>query len=404
MSAQRYLSLCLVSICCLAAFLGAPVAAGAQAAPRSTTGATVTLFSDDFEGAWAWWPASTSSGWFLSTYRNDGGTHSAHAASGIGANAMMNRGPFDLSNATAATLDYDLWYYAPQYIYPYHGTSGTFDFGYSLDGSVFYYPLQWGGDTGDAWAHQQLDLSSLCGNAHVWIAFMVSNASSMYAGYSEGAYLDNVTLTETIPDSTPPITVASGYDSAWHNSAVPVTLTATDKAGGSGVKSITYAVDGGAPTTVDAATTQVTIAAPADHSNDGTHTIAFHATDNAGNTETPDKTCTVKIDTSAPKATVKALTVPAAKATKGKTLKFKVTIADPKAGCGQASLTLKVTTKTGKVVHHLTVSGQPTNTSLTIGYVISKKMAKGSYKIIVSAKDLAGNKQAKAGTAKLTVT
>ena len=185
------------------------------------------------------------------------------------------------------------------------------------------------------WQHQQDDLSFLCGQSHVWIAFGVSEMAGMYSGYSEGAYVDNVSLTATIPDPTPPTTVASGYDSAWHNSAVPVTLTATDNAGGSGVKSITYAVDGGAPTTVDAATTQVTIAAPADHTNDGTHTIAFHATDNAGNTETPDKTCTVKIDTSAPKATVKALTVSAAKAARGKTLTFKVIITDPKPGCGR---------------------------------------------------------------------
>ncbi len=104
------------------------------------------------------------------------------------------------------------------------------------------------------------------------------------------------------PDTTPP-TTSDDAPAGWSNGAVPVTLTATDNDGGSGVKSITYAVDGGAPTTVDAATTQVPIEAPADHSNDGTHTITFHAIDNAGNPETPDKTCTVKIDTTPPTTT-----------------------------------------------------------------------------------------------------
>ena len=204
-------------------------------------------------------------------------------------------------------------------------------------------------------------------------------------------------------DSTPPTTIASGYDDAWHNSDVPVTLSATNNAGGSGVKSITYTVDGGAPTTVDGATTQVTIDAPADHVNDGIHTIAFHATNNAGNTETPDKTCTVKIDSKAPKATVKALTVSAAKAVKGKTLNFKIRIADPTPSCGQASLTFKVTTKTGKLLRHATISDAPTNTPLTVGYVISKTMAKGTYTIVVTATNLAGNKQAKASSATLKV-
>ena len=454
MFAHRYRNVCLLGACLLAALVAAPVAAGAQAVPRSATGATVTLMSDDFEGAWGWWPASgANGGWWLTTSRSDGGTHSAHASSGIGSHFMMSRGPFDLSNATSAALDFDLWYYAPSYIYPYSGTSGTFDIGYSLDGSVFYWPVQWGGDTGGSWAAMQWQMSSLCGQPQVWIAFMVSSSSSMYAGYSEGAYVDNVVLTATLPDTTPPTTVASGYDDDWHNSDVPVTLSATDNAGGSGVKSITYTVDGGASTTVEAASTQVTIDAPADHGNDGIHTIAFYATDNADNQETPDKTCTVKIDTTspttaasnldataggswhktavtvtltpgdgagasgvaatyytidgtqhtysapfqvsaqgahtvtywslddagntetpqtgylnidskAPKATVKALNVPAAKAVKGKTLNFKVTIADPTPSCDQASLTFKVTTKTGKLLRHATMSAAPTNKAL----------------------------------------
>lgn len=120
--------------------------------------------------------------------------------------------------------------------------------------------------------------------------------------------------------------------------------------------------------------------------------------DNAGNAET-HQIGYLNIDGKAPKATVKALTVPVTKATKGKTLTFKVTIADPIPSCGQASLTVRVTTATGKLLRHATISDAPTNTPLTVGYVVPKTMAKGSYMIAVKATDLAGNKQAKASTA-----
>src|SRR5256714_2366597 len=44
----------------------------------------------------------------------------------------------------------------------------------------------------------------------------------------------------------------------------------------------------------------VTINAPADHSNDGLHTIEYWATDNASNVESPHNSTTVKIDTKNP--------------------------------------------------------------------------------------------------------
>ena len=494
MSVSRSRSLCLLCVCCVAVLLAGPAVARAQAAPRSSTDATVTLFSDDFEGTWGWWPASDPYGWCLTTYRSDGGTHSAHASSGTGASAFMDRGPFDLSGATGATLDFDLWYYAPQYIYgaPYFGASGAFDIGYSLNGSEFTFPIQWAGDTG-GWAHQQVDVSWLCGHSQVWIEFGVTNASSMWAGYSEGAYIDNVTLTATFPDTTPPTTIATGWDLNWHNSAVPVTLTATDNAKGSGVKSITYALDGGAPTTVDAASTMVTIAAPADHANDGKHTLSFYATDKAANQETaqsvtvkidttsPTTTATglqasasapwqktspkitlsatdnsggsgvahtyftvdggtqqtyavpfyllydgahtvrywsvdkagntesahsgyVKIDSKAPTAAAKALSVKAAKAKKGKTLKIKVTIADPTPSCGSATLTLTLTTKKGSKLWSLVKTAEPTNKALVISRKLKKALARGTYFIVCRATDAAGNLQATATKAKLKIT
>ena len=224
-------------------------------------------------------------------------------------------------------------------------------------------------------------------------------------------------------DTTPPSTSVSGADDLWHNTAVTLTLTATDNAGGSGMSggqaTTQYKIGGGSWT----AGTTVVVPAPANHSGDGAQAVTFQSCDAAGNWETA-KSVTVKIDTAppttsasglqdvagvvwqkqpglvtllaadslsdvaatsytidggltqtysvpfsvggqgkhtitfwsldnagntadvqtgyvnidskAPAATVKALSVKAAAARKGKTLKIRVTIADPKPSCGKA--------------------------------------------------------------------
>ena len=94
-------------------------------------------------------------------------------------------------------------------------------------------------------------------------------------------------------DTTPPVTTQSGADGSWHNSAVTVTLSGTDAS--SGLARSEYNLDGAGWTTG----ASVTVPAPSNGSKDGTHTILYRSTDNAGNVETA-KTCTVKIDASAP--------------------------------------------------------------------------------------------------------
>lgn len=109
-------------------------------------------------------------------------------------------------------------------------------------------------------------------------------------------------------DSTAPIASVSGLTPApnaagWNNtSPVTVAITAIDGAGGSGVASISYTVDGGAQQTVSGASASVSVA------GDGTHTVSYFATDNAGNTGTAQSQ-TVRIDTTAPAAP--GLSVPA---------------------------------------------------------------------------------------------
>ncbi len=122
---------------------------GATAAAQAST-----LLSDDYEGAVKW--NTNSSGWAPSTTRVYGGTYSAHAPSSP--NNRMIYGPFDLSLATAATLSFQLWYYAPQASFPPGTTAGAFLAGYSLDGSWYTFPYQWSGSTSGEWWPTDFDL------------------------------------------------------------------------------------------------------------------------------------------------------------------------------------------------------------------------------------------------------
>ena len=113
------------------------------------------------------------------------------------------------------------------------------------------------------------------------------------------------TLTLSGPsDTTAPLSTAA-LDPApnaagWNNGPTTVALHATDDADGSGVRSLSYSATGAQPVaqrTIGGASASVPV------SEDGTTTVSFAATDNAGNTETT-QTQTVKIDTVAPKVTV----------------------------------------------------------------------------------------------------
>ena len=96
-------------------------------------------------------------------------------------------------------------------------------------------------------------------------------------------------------DATVPVT-SDDAPAAWQNAAVTVTLSVNET--GSGVASTVYRVDGGS----FQSGTSISIPAPADHSNDGVHTIEYRSTDNAGNVELL-RSATVRIDTTLPTTT-----------------------------------------------------------------------------------------------------
>jgi hypothetical protein len=120
-------------------------------------------------------------------------------------------------------------------------------------------------------------------------------------GQSFHGFFQDAFVAKIVEDDIAPSTTAASSPAAnaagWNNSPVTLTLRATDNGGGSGVKSITYSVNAGAPVTVNGATASFTL------STDGVNTVRFNATDNAGNPEA-SRTLVVRIDQTPPSGTL----------------------------------------------------------------------------------------------------
>lgn len=117
------------------------------------------------------------------------------------------------------------------------------------------------------------------------------------SGAPEDVAIESFEVTSP-PDTTPPATTAklSGTNGTnnWYTSPVQVTLLAVDNPGGSGVKSISYSLDGGSETAYSG---------PITITSGGNHTLTFNSTDNAGNVELPNL-IHIAIDTTPPVITV----------------------------------------------------------------------------------------------------
>ena len=186
-------------------------------------------------------------------------------------------------------------------------------------------------------------------------------------------------------DTTAPVTTIAGADSAWHNTDVVLTVTATDDQ--SGVQNTQYAFD----TTSPAILVGNTITVPADGSFEGANTVTAWSTDWCGNIEDPGAEVTVKIDTVGPKtysyppATVKA--------GKKATAKFGYRADDVTPKC---DITLKIKVKkSGKVVRTYKFNNKATGKKWT--YKVKPNLSKGTYVLYVYAVDQAGNSQSKLG-------
>jgi len=205
-----------------------------------------------------------------------------------------------------------------------------------------------------------------------------------FLGHLEAAKTVHVRI-----DTTPP-TTTDDADARWHNRAVVVTLTATDAA--SGVQGTGHGLDGG-PWESGAA---VAVAAPADHANDGLHTLVYSSVDNVGNGEAT-RTCGVRIDTRRPSTAAPY----ASSVRRGywATLRFRVNDAPPNRGT--ARVAIRVRDSSGRVVKTLTVGTRSVNTLQTFRFRCW--LPRRTYRFSVYATDAAGNKQATVASNTLTV-
>ncbi len=227
-------------------------------------------------------------------------------------------------------------------------------------------------------------------------ASLAAGATSVSVTPAGGVASNGLAFTVDAPslavDTVAPTTSASGAGAgACYRRLVTISLSATDNAGGTGVASITYAVDGGTPVTVPGAGVSVQVGPP-----DGVHTLSFYATDAAGNAETAHHLRFI-VDTSRP-ATV-APRVIKIKRLQAASLRYEVRDAAFAGNTAQVGIVVK--DRRGRVVLRLRLGAQPVNTALTAKF--SCRLPRGTYRLLLSATDLAGNTQAGVATQKLVV-
>jgi len=164
----------------------------------------------------------------------------------------------------------------------------------------------WLGSTGNSgWKYWEQTIPAGTENGDFQVEARVATVS--YNGiYNPGQSfigLDDVKTATLGPDTTKPSTSATRSpepnEAGWNKDNATVTLKATDNEGGWGVEKITYSASG-AQTIAQTDATGDSVKAlkiPFDH--EGTSTLTYYSTDNAGNKEDP-KTLTVKVDKTAP--------------------------------------------------------------------------------------------------------
>ncbi len=243
-----------------------------------------------------------------------------------------------------------------------------------------------------------LDPSKVAFNG-VAAKFTVNSATQITAIVPAGATTGKITVTTPGGTATsaasfvvsafsgPTVTV-SGADSAWHASTVELTVTAAvDPA--LTLTSLQDSTNGGAtwsdvPGSGEVRTLPI--------SAQGTTNVTVRVTDSAE--QTASDSVIVKIDTVGPTTLAKA-----AKGHKGKAIALRYLVRDnlsPQA----VAVTLTVRNSHGKLVKRFVLGTKPISTWCVARWT---PKAKGTYRYTVTAKDLAGNRQTKSGSAKIAV-
>lgn len=217
--------------------------------PAYALPAEVVLFEDGFEGdfpgiwrlsgcryghTWGQVDCRVSSGdWALwCADQKGGGTRwsgldACEDAYPVWVCAHAEIGPFDLSEASAASLEFDWWLRTPLWGFDndrLHVTAGP-------GRDLWPVKLTRLHDYGDEWHQEEVNLLSLCGEPRVYVRFsFFSDGYTVPAFVPSGAFLDNVRLVATMPGAEGPTgpTGATGATGSPFTDLLRLVLIETD--------------------------------------------------------------------------------------------------------------------------------------------------------------------------------
>ena len=195
-------------------------------------------------------------------------------------------------------------------------------------------------------------------------------------------------LLAVVAETTEPAVTIAGADfSAWHNTPVALTFSATSSQ--SGVQKVQYMAPPGVAAWTDGTSYTVPV------TTQGGITVYARATDWCSITAATSEV--VKIDATKPETA--ALGNVSVK--KGNTARLKYRVTEPAGLSPSAKVVILINRRNGTTAKTITIDSAPTNSQRT--YSFRCNLARGSYKWYVYATDLAGNAQDNVAKATLTV-
>ena len=195
-------------------------------------------------------------------------------------------------------------------------------------------------------------------------------------------------LLPVVAETTEPAVTIAGADfSAWHNTPVALTFSATSSQ--SGVQKVQYMAPPGVAAWTDGTSYTVPV------TTQGGITVYARATDWCSITAATSEV--VKIDATKPETA--ALGNVSVK--KGNTARLKYRVTEPAGLSPSAKVVIKIKRGNGTTAKTITIRSAPTNSKRTCSFRCN--LAKGTYKWYVYATDLAGNTQDNVARATLTV-
>ncbi len=216
------------------------------------------IMNEDFEGTFptAGWTLSGNPTWGRDDYKPYSGTYSGWCARGgsLGVDpqfyyypnnvdSSMVYGPFSLSDATAAKLDFCWWLYSEL---SYDG----FGWEASIDGANFYGPALWTGYSG-GWLYDSFDLTNvptlgnLAGQASVWVRFRFHSDSTINS--YDGAFVDDIVLAKHVAAGSVPSISSITPSSASAGTGSNVTISGSNFGATQGSGKVTFCYQAGQP-------------------------------------------------------------------------------------------------------------------------------------------------------------